>query len=129
MGKIKLYHFSNRDFKGYILPKFFGDNSYTSNDKKYDIPRVFFYLKDEPIEKRFKYSQYKYIAEIDKHLLYDLREDKGKLLQKFRINDTVNINDLLTYLKQNYQGAIYNVGFDIAILFYPIEYKAKENLR
>ncbi len=40
---IKLYHYSNNDFKGYIKPSFFGLNSYTNNSKKISgFKRIFF---------------------------------------------------------------------------------------
>ena len=40
-----------------------------------------------------------------------------------------NIEGLLQYIKDNFFGCIYNVGFDIAILFNDIEVLKKEVLK
>ena len=81
--KIKLYHYSNNDIQGKIKPSLFGNNYYTNNDKKTsNIKRAFYYLDNSQIEYRFKNCKYRYITEIDKNYLYDLRQDKKKYIIK-----------------------------------------------
>lgn len=119
-AKIKLYHYSDKKFDK-IKPRFFGENFYTRNDKICsDCKRSFYYIKEAEIpEYRFKDSKYKYVAEILKNKIYDLRVDKKDLKQKYH----GNIEGLLLYIKRQYQGAIYNCGYDIAILFKNIKPK------
>ena len=116
---VTLYHYSNRDIK-VIKPLYFGDNLYTFNDVKVSkIKRSFFYLENKPIEYIFKNAKYLYKVIIDKKSLYDLRNDKDNLKVKYN----GDIKGLLSYCKRYYKGIIYNVGFDIASLFYSIKAK------
>ena len=113
MKKIKLYHYSNKKIDNISVDKF-GDNYFTLRDSQAsDIKRAFYYLENKPIEYRFKDCRYTYIIEVSKNKLYDLKIDKNNL--KYKYQD--NIDGLLRYIKQKYQGCIYNVGYDIAILF------------
>lgn len=118
---MKLYHYSRTNIKDKIKVKYFGNNSYTFNDKKYNIDRSFFYIDDNIPEYKLKNCKYKYTVEIDKNKIYDLKVDKLNL--KYKYND---ITKLLQYIKDNYIGCLYNVGFDIVVLFYDIEYQKKE---
>jgi len=122
---MKLYHYSNKDLK-VISPKYFGYNSYSFNEKKYsNIPRSFFYLEPKIPEYHLKNSKYCYTVNIELAILYDLRIDKDNLKVKYQ----GNINSLLQYIKDNFSGCIYNVGFDIAILFNDMEVLKEEVLR
>lgn len=113
MKKIILYHYSNKKLDN-IEPRFFGSNSYTFNDiRASKIKRSFFYIQEAIPEYRFETSRFLHIAEISGRKIYDLRIDKKGLRQKFQ----GNIEALLSYIKGRYDGAIYNVGFDIVILF------------
>jgi len=113
--KIKLYHYSNKDLK-IISPDFFGENSYTAREKRISpLPRIFFYLEPKPEEYHLENTKYLYTSIIDKADLYDLQADKDNLKEKF-----ISLEDLLTYLKDNYKGVIYNLGYGIACLFYSI---------
>jgi len=116
-NKVTLYHYSNKDLK-VINPLYFGDNNYTFNDvKACDIKRTFFYLNNEPLEYIFKKAKYLYKVTIDKKNLYDLKLDKLGLKAKYN----GDIKGLLSYCKRHYKGIIYNVGFDIASLFYNVK--------
>lgn len=118
---MKLYHYSDKELK-IIEVKHFAKNSYSFNEKKASsIERSFFYLEQNPKEHYLENSKYCYIVDIANNKLYDLREDKENLKVKYQNNT----EGLLEYLKENYLGAIYNVGFDIAILFYDIQVIAK----
>ena len=51
MNKIKLYHFSNADFSGYIKPDYFGSNNYSNASARLsNIKRSYFYLDKNKIE-------------------------------------------------------------------------------
>ncbi len=117
---IKLYHYSNNDFKGYIKPSFFGLNSYTNNSKKISgFKRIFFYLTDNPQEYIFKGSKYLYTALIDKDKIYDIIEDKLKLQDV-----CLNFTDILTKVKLlGYKGILGTVNskYNIISLFYDIK--------
>ncbi|MHA1437870.1 MAG: hypothetical protein ACTSPD_09865 [Promethearchaeota archaeon] len=49
----------------------------------------------------------------DQSKLYDLRKDQSKLVKKYN----GNIDTILRNIKKNYDGLIYNVGFNIVCLF------------
>lgn len=119
-GKIKLYHYSDKKFDS-IEPKFFGDNFHTLGDiKSSRIKRSFFYIDKNIPEYRFENCKYQYIAEVLANKIYDLRKDKQNLKRKYQ----GNIEGLLAYIKEGkYHGAIYNCGYDIAILFKNIKPK------
>lgn len=109
---IKLYHFTDQDIKQ-VKPSFFGANAYTARDARFNIKRAFFYTTRTPKEDRFRYCQYCYIVTADRSKLYDLRADKSKLVNKYN----GDIDAILRNIKKNYDGLIYNVGFDIVCLF------------
>jgi len=119
MNNITLYHYSDKKLNN-IEPRYFGANSYTFNDiRASKIKRAFFYIQEAIPEYRFETSQFLHIAEISGRKIYDLRIDKKGLRQKYQ----GNIEGLLSYIKRKYDGAIYNVGFDIAILFKSVKSK------
>lgn len=122
MDKIKLYHFSNKNNLKSISPAFFGQNSYTRNDSNIsNVKRFFCYDTENPAEYNFKNS-FRYTLEIDKNLLYDLREDRQGLISRFK-----DIHDLLVYLSKNYLGAVYDVGFNCYIIFKEIKTLTERN--
>lgn len=118
---MRLYHYSNQYIKDYINPNLFGHNNYTSGDLKVcGINRSFYYTEADIIpEHRFKHCQYKYIIDIPDNDIYDLRADDLKLIDRYN----GNISDILLYIKKHYKGCIYNLGYDIVILFEPITYR------
>jgi hypothetical protein len=124
-NKIKLYHFSNSDFKNKISVNFYGQNYFTSNDFKItEVKRAFYYLEPRELEHRFIGCRYLYITEILKSRVYDLRADlRG---YKLRYN---TITRLLRAIKQNYNGVIYEAGGVVIVnLFYDVKIKDKVTL-
>lgn len=111
---MRLYHFTDRDIKGKISPQYFGTNCYTNRDRIVsNIKRVFFFTETTAPEYRFKTCQYKYIVNIKDKSIYNLAEDRLGLIKKYR-----DIDKLLHKIKSlGYKGALYNVGYDIVILF------------
>lgn len=108
-----LHHFTNKQLNK-IKVNYFGSNSYSFREKiNCSIKRSFFYSIPIPQEYRFKNSRYHYIVNIPYCQLYDLRTDKENLKIQFKNN----IENLLQYIKNKYTGVIYNVGFDVIILF------------
>jgi len=113
---MKIYHFSDKSFDGYINSAYFGDNYYSKSSEKIStIKRSYFYtdITINKIEWRFRSSQYLYIAEISKDLLYDL--DSGRLKG----------NEDIYYLakKVGYKGVFRD---NIVVLFDKIKILKKE---
>ena len=118
MKKLKLYHYSDKKISDKIKVKYFSDNIYTKNDKNISaIKRIFFFCDDNIPEYRFENCKYRYIIEVKEKDIYNLITDKDNLKNKY----ANNINGLLKYIKNKYQGCIYNVGYDITILFKDIK--------
>ena len=116
MNKLKLYHYSNADFKGYIKPDFFGLNNYTSNDKNITtIKRAFYYTRPEP-EHLLSSSKFLYITKIEPEVLYNISQDiRGYLKSQ-------SIGKALRRIKRHFKGIIYNIGnIKIVNLFYDIK--------
>ena len=118
-----LYHFTDKHIKDSIKTSFFGDNIYTDKDKSISkLARAFFFTESTAPEYRFKACKYKYIVNINSKLIYNLAEDKRRLINKYK-----DIDKLLHHIKSlGYKGALYNVSYNIVILFYDV--KIKEEL-
>ena len=120
---IKLYHYSNSDFKGYISPKFLGTNSYSQNSvKESSIARSFFYI-GKGKEYYLNGAKFCYIAYIDKFKIYDLVKDVKGFLSRYTFDDTLKKVKGL-----GYYGVKGNNGFDVVCLFKAIKYSDKINL-
>lgn len=107
---IKLYHYSNKNFKRFIDPEFFGLNSYSQNSARVSgVKRVYFYSDiTARVEYRFLGSKYLYISAISKNDLYNIDSDILKLAG--------NGKDIYTEVKkQGYRGVI---SGNITVLFY-----------
>ena len=118
---IKLYHYSQADFKDKVKVIFYGLNYYTSNDKNItDIKRAFYYTEPRP-EALLKGCKFLYITEYPKFRLYDITKDlRGYLKDK-------TIDKALYQIKQRYNGVIYKIGdFEIVNLFYDVKFTKKE---
>jgi hypothetical protein len=121
---VKLYHYSQADFKGYIDPGFFGASSYSGYSQRISqVKRSYFYIKRTGREWYFSGARYLYIAEISRGRLYDLNKDKLGLNKK-------RIKDIYTYIKRlGFNGLIGNNGLDIAVLFAPARIKSRITLK
>jgi len=115
MDKIKLYHYSNSNFKGYVKPSFFGLNSYSYNSVKLSgVKRSYFYLEPKIKEYYLQGSKFLYITEIDKNKLYNL--DSNKIIS----------DDIYTEAKKQGYIGIYNK--EQVVLFKAVKIKAKITL-
>ena len=120
---IKLYHYSNQDFKGYVKPSFFGANSYTQNSVyESEIDRSFFYI-GRGKEYFLNGTKFCYIVKIAKSKIYDLEKDIKKFKDKYCFNDI-----LLNIKRLGYYGVKGNNGFDVVCLFKSIKYIDKRAL-
>jgi hypothetical protein len=121
---IKLYHYSNQDFKGYIDPVFFGKNQYTRESvKESDLSRSFFYI-GKGKEDFLSGAKFCYIAEIEPGKIYDFEKDP----KNFK-NSGKNFNEILVYVKKlGYFGISGNNGFKVVCLFRAIKYIDKKIL-
>lgn len=111
VSKIILYHYSDKKLDK-ISTEFFGANSYTFNDKKYNIKRSFFYTQKNSKEYHLDNCQYIHTVSVDSKDIYDLILDRDNLKEKF-----IDISELLEYLKANYLGVLYKVSYEIVCLF------------
>ena len=114
-------HYSDKNFKGKIEPKYFGSNSYTQNSvKEASIARSFFYI-GRGREYFLNGAKYRYTAEIDNHKIYNLEIDNKNLKAICK-----NFEDILKRVKfLGYRGIRGNNGYDIVCLFYPLKYTNK----
>lgn len=117
---IKLYHYSNTDFKGYIKPLYFGNNTFTGNSQKLSgVKRIYFYLDKDKREYYLKGSKFLYIAEIKESQLYNLNTDNQGIVKRLKYNQ-----DIYTEVKKrSCKGLIGNNGFNCVVLFYKIKIK------
>lgn len=122
---ITLYHYSDKYINDKISPKHFGDNYYTLNDSKASsVERAFYYLEQKP-ERLLAGCQYLYTVKVKASRLYDLRTDPAGYIKKYD-----NITILLNAIKaKGYIGAIYNVGYNVAILFRAVKVYQFNNRR
>lgn len=125
MNKLKLYHYSNADFKGKIEPKYFGINSYTVNSARLcGFKRSYFYIEPSKKEVFFNGVKFLYIAEVNINKLYNLNIDKLKLWANN--SNEANLYNIFKILrKKGYIGIIGNNGLKIAGLFKAIKIKQK----
>jgi len=116
---IKLYHYSNKDFKGYIKPSFFGLNNYSRNSERLSgVERSYYYTNQAGREYYFNRANYCYIAEIKEGLLYNLDKDPLKLAGR--------VKDIYSAVKsRDYKGII---SGNIAVLFYWAKIKQRKTL-
>jgi hypothetical protein len=123
MNKIKLYHYSNVDFKGCIKPSFFGANSYTQHSRRESLLlRSFFYI-GKGKEWFLNGAKYLYTAELEPDKIYDLNIDPKELKDKY------TFSEILRRVKSfGYYGIKGNNGFDVVCLFKAIKYIDKQTL-
>ena len=121
---IKIYHYSQADFKGYIDPAYFGASSYSGYSKRISgVKRIYFYLDGTGREYYFEGARYLYTAEISRGRLYDLNKDILGV-------DKKRIKDIYTYIKRlGYRGLIGSNGFKCVVLFYPARIKSRITLK
>ena len=122
--KIKIYHYSNQDFKGYIKPGYFGLNHYSRESvKESGLNRAFFYI-GKGKEDFLSGAKFLYIAEIESAKIYDFDRD----IKDFK-NSGKNFNEILLYVKKlGYFGISGNNGFRVVCLFRDIKYIDKKIL-
>jgi len=101
-----LYHFTDKNIN-VLKVEYFGSNSYTKNDKKYTIPRLFFYNSLTPKEYYVKNCQYRYTVQIDKKNIYNLDKDILNLKKQFNYD----IDNILYYIAKHYLGCCYTTSF------------------
>ena len=123
-NKIKLYHYSNKNFRGYIKTNFFGENNFTSYSKKLsNIRRSYFYTSLNKRECYFMVVKFLYIVEVDKNKLYNLNDDTLNIGNKSSQYIFKTIKD------KGYRGIIGNNGIECVVLFYDIKIKNRKVIK
>jgi hypothetical protein len=122
--KIKILHYSNQDFKGYIKPGYFGLNHYSRESvKESGLNRAFFYI-GKGKEDFLSGAKFCYIAEIEPGKIYDFEKDP-----KNYKNSGLNFDNILKAVKNlGYLGISGNNGFRVVCLFRAIKYTNKKIL-
>jgi hypothetical protein len=112
---LKIYHYSNVNFKGYIKPSYFGLNKYTHNSQVLsNIKRIYFYSTPGIKEVHLQYSKYLYIAKINKEKLYNI--DSNKIIS----------SDIYKAVKEAGYIGLYNS--EQVVLFYKVKILKKIDL-
>ena len=110
-----IYHYSNKDFKGYVKPSFFGTNTYTNNSARLGgIKRSYFYRREGIKEYYLNGSQFLYIAQVNKSKLYNI--DSNKIIS----------DDIYAEAKKRGYKGIYNN--EQVVLFYTVKIKDRKTL-
>ena len=122
---IRLYHYSNKDFKGSIKPCFFGENKFSGNSRRLsEVKRAYFYLEPSNKEYYFNGSKYLYIAEVSENRLYNLNIDKKGIVKRLK-----NTQDIYSEVKKRgYIGLIGSNGLPCVVLFKAIKIKQRKTL-
>ena len=118
---MRLYHFSNNDFKVLKLD-FFGQNSFTKNDARYTLPRFFCYDTPTPAEHCFKASNFRYVIRIKDKLVYNLDNDVLGLKNRFNFD----IDKILSFCAKKYHAIEYTTSFKTFAVFRPYKVFTKE---
>lgn len=115
---MKLYHFTDNKIKDKIKPSYFGENRYTLRDiQSSKVKRSFFFTVQTPQEFRFKNCKYQYTAYINDNKIYNLIQDNKKLIKRGK-----SIHYILQKIKKlGYSGALYNISYNVVILFNDID--------
>lgn len=115
-----IYHFTDTEIKDQIKIKFFNSNYYTLNDSRAsNLKRAFFFTEPRPPEFRFQGCKFMYKCQVKDQAIYNLQADKKGLIKKYS-----SIDKILKAIKRlGYKGAIYNLGYNVIILFYNIKIK------
>jgi len=110
-----IYHYSSKDFNGWINPDFFGDNSYSDNSARLSgIKRSYFYTDKNKPEASLKGSKYIYISNIQEKKLYNITDDKKGIVKNLRYNQ-----DIYTIIKsKGYSGIISKAGVNYIIVIF-----------
>ena len=110
---MKLYHFTDKFIKDKIKTSYFAENTYTTRDKNVSrVKRTFFFTTSKAPEYRFHNCRYKYTIKIASKNIYNLIEDKGGYIKKYK-----TIDKILKTIKKKYSACIYNVNYDVIISF------------
>lgn len=109
---MNLYHFTDKNIN-ILKIEYFGYNSYTKNDKKYPINRLFFYDSQFPKEYHLKGCKYCYIVQIDKKGIYNLDDDILNLKRLYNYD----INNILDYIAKNFKACCYTTSYKCYCVF------------
>jgi len=119
---MRLYHFSQKDLKT-LSPRFFGENSFSKNESKFSLPRVFCYDTATPAEHCFKTSNFRYTIRIKDKLIYNLDNDVLGLKARFNYD----IDKILNFVSKRYHAIEYTTSFKTFAIFKAYKIFTKEN--
>ena len=120
--KMRLYHFSDTDFK-ILKPDFFGKNSFSKNESKFSLPRFFCYDTARPQEYIFKASNFRYTIRIKDKYIYNLDNDVLGLKARFNYD----IDKILAFVSKRYHAIEYTTSFKTFAIFKAYKIFTKES--
>ena len=144
-GKVILYHYADpysleqqygtRDPEKFILDTSNFGKSYFSRKEMEasSVPRVFFYVNLDDVEKIVVGGRVLYTTEVPISQIYDLKTDPEDYIKKvmhpaYGLRKGIEYNDLLEFIRDEspYKGIFYGSSFDVVSWLEPIEiYKAE----
>jgi hypothetical protein len=120
-----LYHYSDIDINGELLPEFFGSNFFSNNSQRVsNCKRIFFYTQDKEKEHCFNGNKFLYICYIDNKKIYDIEADNQGIVKNLSRGEDI----YLICKQKGFDGIKGNNGLDVIALFYPITYIEKRKL-
>lgn len=139
-GKVKLYHYASpydleeeygvRDPEKFVLsPDKFGKSYHSSQEMETSsVPRVFFYVNLDDVEKIVIGGRILYTTEVPTNQIYDLKTDPEGYMKKIKhpvygLRKRMEWDDLLEYIRDEspYKGVFYGRSFDVVSWLHPIE--------
>ena len=144
-GKVVLYHYADpysleqeygtREPESFTLnPDKFGKSYFSSQEMETSsVPRVFFYVNLDDVEKIVVGGRVLYTTEVPANRIYDLKTDPEGYIKQIRHPDYglrkgMEWNDLLEFIRDDspYKGVFYGSSFDVVSWLEPIEiYKSE----
>lgn len=145
-GRVVLYHYADpysleqeyntREPESFTLnPDKFGKSYFSSREMETSsVPRVFFYVNLNDVEKIVVGGRVLYTTEVSANLIYDLKTDPDGYIKQIRHPDYglrkgMEWNELLEFIRDEspYKGVFYGSSFDVVSWLGPIEiYKAEK---
>ena len=139
-GKVVLYHYADpyslenqygtRDPEKFTLDTSnFGKSYFSRNEMEASsVPRVFFYVNLDDVEKIVVGGRILYSTEVPASEIYDLKTDPEGYIKKIKHPDYglrkgVEYNELLEFIRDEtpYKGIFYGRSFDVVSWLEPIE--------
>lgn len=139
-GRVVLYHYANpwdleeeygekAPEKFELSPAKFGKSYHSTQEMETSsVPRVFFYVNNEDVEKIVVGGRILYTTEVPADQIYDLKTDPEGYIKQIKhpvygLRKGEEWNQLLEFIRDEspYKGVFYGRSFDVVSWLHPIE--------